>query len=112
MDPIGLGLENFDGMGRWRDTEGGSIIDPSGELDGVAFSDAWELGERISTHPDFGACFSKHLYEYTTGHVRTDEVMEYHDWLTDSFAAHDWSFLQLLRNHVHSAAFRQVGQRE
>ena len=33
MDPIGLGLENFDWMGRWRDTEpNGKPIDASGTL--------------------------------------------------------------------------------
>ncbi|MCA9544966.1 MAG: DUF1592 domain-containing protein, partial [Myxococcales bacterium] len=34
MDPIGLGLEQFDGVGRFRTTENGGVIDPSGELDG------------------------------------------------------------------------------
>ena len=32
MDPIGLALENFDAIGRWRDSEGGSPIDASGTL--------------------------------------------------------------------------------
>jgi hypothetical protein len=34
MDPIGFGLENFDGVGRWRTTDGGIAIDSSGELPG------------------------------------------------------------------------------
>ena len=29
MDPIGLALENFDGIGRWRTTDAGVRIDPS-----------------------------------------------------------------------------------
>ena len=29
MDPIGLALENFDGIGRWRTTDGGAPIDAS-----------------------------------------------------------------------------------
>jgi hypothetical protein len=40
MDPIGFALENFDGLGRWRDTDGeeGAKIDSSGVLpDGTAF---------------------------------------------------------------------------
>jgi hypothetical protein len=32
MDPIGFGFENFDAIGHWRETDGGSKIDPSGEL--------------------------------------------------------------------------------
>ena len=33
-DLIGLGFENFDGIGRWRTQENGATIDASGELDG------------------------------------------------------------------------------
>ncbi|WP_428306465.1 DUF1592 domain-containing protein [Lacipirellula sp.] len=32
MDPIGLAMENFDAVGRWRDTDAGQPIDASGEL--------------------------------------------------------------------------------
>lgn len=34
MDPLGLGLENFDALGRWRDAEGALPIDASGTLSG------------------------------------------------------------------------------
>jgi mono/diheme cytochrome c family protein len=34
MDPIGFALENFDGVGKWRDQDGGSAIDASGKLPG------------------------------------------------------------------------------
>jgi hypothetical protein len=34
MDPIGFSLENFDGVGKWRDKDGGSPIDASGKLPG------------------------------------------------------------------------------
>jgi len=36
MDPIGFALENFDGVGKWRDRDGGSPIDASGKLPGGA----------------------------------------------------------------------------
>ena len=32
MDPIGLALENFDAVGRWRAMDSGAKIDASGEL--------------------------------------------------------------------------------
>ena len=39
MDPLGLALENFDGIGRWRTTEADVPVDPSAALpDGSAFS--------------------------------------------------------------------------
>jgi hypothetical protein len=34
MDPIGFSLENFDGIGAWRDKDGGFPIDASGQLPG------------------------------------------------------------------------------
>ena len=39
MDPLGFALENFDAIGRWRDTtEAGTPIDASGKLpDGTTF---------------------------------------------------------------------------
>src|SRR5690606_21804895 len=38
MDPLGLGLENFDAIGRWRESYGSVAIDPSGVLsDGQTF---------------------------------------------------------------------------
>lgn len=38
MDPIGFALDNFDGLGKWRDAEGDEAIDPSGTLpDGTKF---------------------------------------------------------------------------
>jgi hypothetical protein len=36
MDPIGFALENFDGVGKWRDTDGGSPIIATGKLPGGA----------------------------------------------------------------------------
>ena len=35
LDPIGLSMENFDAIGRWRTrTEAGSVVDSSGGLPG------------------------------------------------------------------------------
>ena len=47
MDPIGLALEKMDGIGAYRETENGAAIDPSGELNGVPFADAVELGRGV-----------------------------------------------------------------
>ena len=51
MDPIGLGLENFDGIGAFRTTDGGRPIDASGELDGVAFGGPRELATATQESP-------------------------------------------------------------
>ncbi|HET6539607.1 MAG TPA: DUF1588 domain-containing protein, partial [Chryseolinea sp.] len=44
MDPLGLGLENFDPTGRWRTSYGKAPIDPSGVMaDGRSFQGPVEL---------------------------------------------------------------------
>ncbi|MFA8019318.1 DUF1592 domain-containing protein [Bremerella cremea] len=44
MDPLGFGLENFDGIGRWRDLDNGQPIDSAGALpSGDKFSGPAEL---------------------------------------------------------------------
>ena len=38
MDPLGFSLENYNGIGKWREKDGGATIDPSGKLpDGTVF---------------------------------------------------------------------------
>lgn len=61
-DPIGLGLENFDGAGQFRQRENGVVIDPSGTLDRVDFADAIELGEAVRDNPALTACFAERVY--------------------------------------------------
>jgi len=109
MDPIGLGFENFDAIGRWRSSEAGASIDPSGELDGVAFSDAWEMGAAISEHPSFGPCLAQSLYQYTTGLPLADGEGALADWLGEAFAADGWQVQALVLRIVESPGFQQVG---
>ena len=44
MDPLGFALEGFDGVGRWREADGGALLDTSATLpDGTAFDGPAEL---------------------------------------------------------------------
>lgn len=53
MDPIGLAMENFDAIGRWRDAEGGRPIDARGELPGgVVFDGPRELKRILLARDD------------------------------------------------------------
>jgi hypothetical protein len=66
-DPIGLGLEVFDGMGRYRTTENGAPIDPSGELDGRSFDDPAGFGRALAESELVGACLVENVYRYAVG---------------------------------------------
>jgi len=54
LDPIGFGLENFDAIGRWRDTDdAGGAIDAAGELPGGKhFTSPKELKSIIAARKD------------------------------------------------------------
>jgi hypothetical protein len=108
-DPIGLGLENFDGIGRWRDTENGATIDASGDLEGRSFADAWELGEAVRNNDNLGPCFAHHLYRYAMGRSVAEGEEDLADWIGDGFvqSGHDWQ--SLLLDIVMSPAFRRAG---
>jgi hypothetical protein len=68
-DPIGLALEHFDALGGWRATDQGLPIDPSGLLDGLAFTDAVDLGALLGEHELTSNCVVRNLYRYATGHI-------------------------------------------
>jgi hypothetical protein len=68
MDPIGLSLEKFDGIGRLRDMDNGYPIDDSGELiDGTRFRGVEELSHVVKTDPRYHHCFLEKLYIFALG---------------------------------------------
>lgn len=69
MDPIGLGLENFDAIGRWRTTEAGTPINASGVLpNGNTFDGPMELLRLLQEREeDFVRCFTQKLLTFALG---------------------------------------------
>ena len=80
LDPLGLTLENYDELGRWRDTEGGKPIDASGGLTLVAsvcspvdptlapISGPQELGAKLAALPETQQCMVFNWFRYAMGH--------------------------------------------
>jgi hypothetical protein len=69
MDPVGLSLEKFDAIGRWRTAEGGVPIDASGGLpDGSKFADVHGLEQALLNRPEiFVGAFAEKLLTYALG---------------------------------------------
>ena len=76
MDPIGLALENFDGIGSWRAKDGGLPVDASGRMfDGTKLDGPVSLRKAILSHSDaFIGTFAQNLLAYALG-----RVVDYHD---------------------------------
>jgi hypothetical protein len=69
MDPIGLALENFDLVGKWRDTDQGVKIDASSVLvDGTKIDGPASLREALAGRSDvFLTTMTQKLLTYGTG---------------------------------------------
>ena len=80
MDPIGFALENYDGVGKWRDEDAGAKIDASGRLpDGTEFSGPAGLTELMvgKYREDFVRTVTEKLMTYALG-----RGVEYYDFPT------------------------------
>jgi len=96
-DPLGLGLEQFDGAGQFRTTEREESIDVTGELDGRAFDGAAELGRRLHDDAKVSACLVKTAWRYASGReARADDLLDL-DRLDEAFAAAGYRFSALMR---------------
>ena len=69
MDPLGFALENFDGIGQWRDRDGGAPIDASGLLpDGTAFTGPADFREALlERRGEFVRTVTEKLLTYALG---------------------------------------------
>jgi mono/diheme cytochrome c family protein len=68
MDPIGFALENFDAIGKWRDTESGAAIDPTSTLaDGTKIAGPKSFREVLTQGDEFTSTVIEKLLEFALG---------------------------------------------
>ncbi|MDB5424102.1 MAG: hypothetical protein JWQ29_1518 [Phenylobacterium sp.] len=108
MDPIGLSLETFDGSGAYRTEERGARIDETGELDGVAYSDAQGLGRALRDNPATTSCLVNRLASYAVGREMGRKDRPVLTWLGTRFAADGYRVPDLLRTIALSRAFTRI----
>lgn len=112
MDPIGLGLENYDGVGRFRTMENGVMIDTMSDMEGDPFDGAAQLGALLSERPKFSLCTILNLYRHATGHVEDEGELARLSDVDESFIAGQYRFKAALVELVTSKAFRFVGEQD
>ncbi|MGE3277932.1 MAG: DUF1592 domain-containing protein [Vicinamibacterales bacterium] len=108
MDPIGLALENFDATGRWRNTDGGIPIDPSGELfDGTPVAGPVSVREAVLARSGaFIDSFAEHLLSYALGRVLVPQDMPTVRAITRRAGHADNRFSAFVMGVVTSAPFQ------
>ena len=108
IDPPGYGLENFDGIGRFRLTDNDAPIDPSGEIDGQLFTGPRELQQLVADHPNLLPCAVQTVYAYATGHLpEPGEHVELARLLAD-FQSDGHHIRHLMAQIAQSPAFRRL----
>ena len=95
MDPPGFGLENFDGIGKWRDSDNGKPVDASGSLpDGQSFNGPEALRQVLLGQKDkFTRTVCSRLLGYALGRglepsdqptlLKLEEVLRKNDYRTE-----------------------------
>jgi len=110
MDPIGFAFEHFDGVGAYRDRDGGDPVEPAGQLPGgEAFQDHRGLNEILASakRADFLRCLAEKLLTYALG-----RGLEYYDRpavarIVQSLEQNELRFSALVRGVVDSVPFQK-----
>jgi hypothetical protein len=109
MDPLGLALENFDLLGRWRDSEDGHAIDATARMvDGTELDGPQDLRRALLARSDaFVAALTERLMTYALGRELTPYDMPQVRSAVRSAAAEDHTLRALVQAIVASDAFRK-----
>ena len=108
VDPPGLALERFDGIGQFRTLENGRPIDVSAELGGRSFVGSVGLGKYMHDSPLVPSCLAKRVTSYGTSKPYTSSDAEKVQALTARFAASGYKLRSLLRDVVTDPDFYRV----
>jgi hypothetical protein len=95
---MGFGLENYDAIGRWRETDDGSAIDASGTVPGTdnRFNNPAELAAALQKDPRFARCMTRKLLTYALGRGMEETDTPALDHLTTRFVSGGHRFRTLV----------------
>ncbi|HEX2875396.1 MAG TPA: DUF1592 domain-containing protein [Polyangiaceae bacterium] len=119
LDPVGLGLEELDGIGSLRTLEAGAPIDTTGGVPSNAdafaadapYAGGLELVAKLKDDPRFTRCLTQKLYGYALGRSLVPGDQPYWEALADAQGAAT-TLPQLLRSIALSPAFRRQPAQE
>lgn len=111
FDPLGLALENYDAVGRYRSEENGRTIDASGEVRLLGagqrgFGDAVSLVRMLAESPEVHRCVTQQLFHYVYGRTPAAGDGAVLGWALTRFRASDLDLRALLLALVTDPAFR------
>jgi hypothetical protein len=108
LDPIGIGLENFDAIGRYRTTYAdGAAVDASGKMpSGEPFNGLRQLNQIVAKDRRFFDCTSNKALSYALGRAVTDADKPFLEQIRYRWRHQGTSVRALLKSVVASDPFR------
>ena len=108
MDALGFGLENYDGIGKWRTTDGKFPVDSTGTLpSGQSFNGPAELRAILKEDmPEFARCLTEKLMTYSLGRGLERYDKRTVDEINRKLAANGYPFQSLVFEIVRSLPFQ------
>jgi hypothetical protein len=103
-DPIGLGMENYDGIGQYRTHENGAPIDTSGTFEDKSYANLLELQKILRDSPTAANCVAERMYAYSVGRTIAPGEREWLKYLRERFADERYVFVSLMRTVATSKA--------
>jgi hypothetical protein len=110
MDPLGLALENFNALGRWRDKERAGPIDASGTLlTGESFKEVRELKRILieRRRRDFYRCLTEKMLTYALGRGLEAYDVQAVDTIVERIEKGEGGASALIAGIVESAPFQK-----
>jgi hypothetical protein len=117
MDPLGLALEHFDGIGAYRQTDRGMALDVTGTVGGKSFNGARELGGLLADglltangQSQTAECVVRNLLRVATGRLEHAGDAPVVSNVTAAFAGDSYRLGTALAKVASSDSFRFVGE--
>ncbi len=108
MDPLGLPLESFDAVGKYRTTDNGLPVDPTSTFDGLPVADSRALGVAASQSMSVAKCLVRRYYSYALGYPERDVDGSVLNTLQSTFNASGFKMRDLIFAVVTNDAFSSV----
>jgi hypothetical protein len=111
MDPIGFAFEHYDATGRWRDIDGGQVVDASGTLSGTDVDGALDgvpsLATRLARSTEVSTCAATQWFRYAFGRSEqtTDDTCTIAA-LSRALSGPNGDFKHMMRETVRLPVFR------
>jgi hypothetical protein len=109
IDPVGFGLENFDGIGAWRDKDQGVPVDASGNLANTdvpgTYNGPLELAGKLAGSETVRGCVVTQWFRYAYGRGEDDGDACTLGTLKDQFKASGYNMRKLIVALTQTPAF-------